>query len=99
MVKKTGAKNTSPQSKNKEANNEKNPAIALIMFQLIGCAKQPVVIARPESEQGRETPQHRTPQGGAPHGDTPQAPKTSYMQIVGGGLLVGIPRSECCCPV
>ncbi|MDR1721114.1 MAG: hypothetical protein LBR09_01825, partial [Endomicrobium sp.] len=53
-------------------------ALALILFQLIGCAKQPAVITHPENKQ--ETLQH----------DTPQAPKTNYLKIgayIGGVIL------------
>ncbi|MDR1721076.1 MAG: hypothetical protein LBR09_01595, partial [Endomicrobium sp.] len=50
-------------------------AIVLVLFQLIGCAKQPVVTTRPEKKQ--ETLQH----------DTPQAPKTNYLKI--GAYIVG----------
>jgi hypothetical protein len=52
--------------------------IILILFQLIGCAKQPVVITHPENKQ--ETLQH----------DTPQASKTNYLKIgvyIGGVIL------------
>jgi hypothetical protein len=54
-------------------------AIALIVFQLIGCAKSSVVTTRPENKQEEETPQ----------GDTPQAPKkTNYLKI--GAYNVGV---------
>jgi hypothetical protein len=56
----------------------KRIAILLILFQLIGCTQQPVVIASPKSVLHRETPT----------GDTPQAPKTNYMGIVGVGLIL-----------
>jgi hypothetical protein len=55
-------------------------AIALILFQLMGCAKQPGVITHPEKKQEHETPQH----------DTPQAPKTNYLKIgasIGGAVI------------
>jgi hypothetical protein len=56
-------------------------ALALILFQSIGCAKQPVVTTHPEKKQEEETPQH----------DTPQAPKahefTISKQIIASFLL------------
>jgi hypothetical protein len=53
-------------------------AIALVLFQLFSCAKQPVVTTHPEKKQENETLQH----------DTPQTPKTNYLKI--GGAIVGI---------
>ncbi|MDR1721003.1 MAG: hypothetical protein LBR09_01210 [Endomicrobium sp.] len=69
-------------------------ALVLILFQLIGCAKQPGVITHPENKREQETLQH----------DTPQAPKTNYLKIgayIGGVILVslaivGIIIAYCC---
>jgi len=44
-------------------------ALALILFQLMSCANQPVVTTHPEKKQEQETLQH----------NTPQAPKTNYL--------------------
>jgi len=55
-------------------------ALALILFQLMSCAKQSVVTTRPEDEQEQETLQH----------DTPQVHKTNYLKrgaYIGGVIL------------
>jgi len=58
----------------------KKIAIALILFQLIGCAKHPVVTTHPEKKPENET--HKD--------DTPQTPKTNYLKIgayIGGAVI------------